>query len=102
MLPPINHNKSNLGRITKPSKVKTTRDVQKSSSSDLPSNDSKPLKGKIRQLVFSTLKRKFGNHMESEPEFIKMVDTICNQLEPSITDSTQLQEMLNRLIENKK
>ncbi|CAM4163911.1 hypothetical protein [Pseudoalteromonas byunsanensis] len=101
MLPPINQQKTNFGRITKTTKVKSDLETQKTSASALSSNDKKPVKGKIRQLVFNTLKQKYGDKLASEPEFIKMVDTICARLEPSITDSERLQEELEKLLKQK-
>ncbi|CAH9061627.1 hypothetical protein PSECIP111854_02849 [Pseudoalteromonas sp. CIP111854] len=98
MLPPINKSKANFGYTSAKPKEKSDKTKKQAVSSYYLSDPAPPLKGQIRQLVFSTLKHKFGDKLENEPEFIKMVDTVCAQIEPSITNSRDLQNQLDKLL----
>lgn len=102
MIFPTNKPKTNVGSsIRSKSTIPSKRPVNaaiKITSTEI--NDSTPLKGKIRQLVFKALKHKFGDQLASETKFIEMVDSICLQLEPSINNSEELQHKLEKLLKD--
>ncbi|MGC0118637.1 hypothetical protein [Pseudoalteromonas piscicida] len=104
MLPPINKQRVQVGQL------KLSRDLSSrqkklanphTSTSDN-TVETTPVKGQIRQLVFDTLKKKIGEHIASEADFIKMVDAICIKLEPSVVNSSSIQDKLVQLLKTRR
>ncbi|MBQ4862947.1 hypothetical protein J8L98_14765 [Pseudoalteromonas sp. MMG013] len=104
MLPPINNNSS----------VSTTKNGSKQPSNakkrpasikavSAPTTDlTMSSKGKIRRVVFQTLKKKFGEQFSQEAQFIDMVNWVSHKIETSVTTSDKFEEIINSLLSNKR
>lgn len=98
MLPPIKKTQIQFNKIKRNSKTSASCNT---GVTDVEANSEKtvlPLKGQIKQLVFNILIKKFGDKMANEPEFMKMVDSICDKIEPKIVDSSSLQQEVSKYL----
>ncbi|ODB37110.1 hypothetical protein BB427_14025 [Pseudoalteromonas sp. BMB] len=102
MLPPINKQKVHVSQLSRNLSARQKRLANPHTSTADNTIEATPLKGQIRQLVFDTLKKKFGEHVASEADFIKMVDAICTKIEPSVINSSSIQDKLAQLLKAKR
>ncbi|TMO66614.1 hypothetical protein [Pseudoalteromonas aurantia] len=59
-------------------------------------------KGKIRKVVYQTLRRKFGDRLSQEAQFIEMVNWVSKKLESNVSNPEQVEAIIDSLLNKKK